>query len=61
MIPELPLQKTEHAAFTKTINEFKLDTTSPRNAKRSLNETSYLPRALALSSYFKQRYDDRGK
>lgn len=36
--PELPLQKTEHAAFTKTINEFKLDTTSPRNAKRSLNE-----------------------
>ena len=30
--PELPLQKTEHAAFTKTINEFKLDTTSPRNA-----------------------------
>ena len=36
--PELPLQKTEHAAFTKTINEFKLDTTSPRDAKRSLNE-----------------------
>ena len=36
--PELPLQKTEHAAFAKTINEFKLDTTSPRNAKRSLNE-----------------------
>lgn len=36
--PELPLQKTEHAAFAKTINEFKLDTTSPRNARRSLNE-----------------------
>ena len=45
--PELPLQKTEHAAFAKKINEFKLDTTSPRNAKRSLNDLlTYLVRWL---------------
>ena len=45
--PELPLQKTEHAAFAKKINEFKLDTTSPRNAKRSLNGLlTYLVRWL---------------
>ena len=59
MIRELPLQKTEHAAFAKTINEFKLDTTSPRNAKRSLNELLTYLVHWALSSYFKQRYDDR--
>lgn len=45
--PELPLQKTEHAAFTKKINEFKLDTSTLKNAKRSLNGLlTYLVRWL---------------
>ncbi|MFR8427368.1 MAG: bacteriohemerythrin [Roseburia inulinivorans] len=57
--PELPLQKTEHAAFAKTINEFKLDTTSPRNAKRSLNELlTYLVHWL-YHHILSRRYDDR--
>lgn len=36
--PELPLQKTEHALFTRKVNEFVLDSSSPENAKSSLNE-----------------------
>lgn len=36
--PELSLQKKEHAAFADKINNFKLDTSSKENAKKSLNE-----------------------
>lgn len=36
--PELSLQKKEHAAFAEKINNFKLDTSSKENAKKSLNE-----------------------
>lgn len=45
--PELSLQKKEHAAFAETINNFKLDTSSKENAKKSLNELlTYLVRWL---------------
>lgn len=45
--PELGLQKKEHAAFAEKINNFKLDTSSKENAKKSLNELlSYLVRWL---------------
>lgn len=36
--PELPLQKKEHAAFAAKIDGFKLDDSSPKAAKKSLNE-----------------------
>lgn len=45
--PELSLQKAEHQAFTKKMNDFVLDTSSPENAKKSLNDLlSYLVRWL---------------
>ena len=45
--PELKLQRLEHAAFTKKINSFALDTSSPEAAKESLNELlKYLVRWL---------------
>lgn len=45
--PELRLQRLEHAAFTKKINSFALDTSSPEAAKESLNELlKYLVRWL---------------
>ena len=45
--PELSLQKKEHAAFAEKINNFKLDTSSKENAKKSLNELlTYLVRWL---------------
>lgn len=36
--PELPLQKTEHALFTRKVNEFVLDESTPENARKSLND-----------------------
>ena len=36
--PELSMQKKEHAAFTKKVNQFVLDTSSADAAKASLNE-----------------------
>ena len=36
--PELPLQRIEHAAFAKKMNEFVLDTTSTESAHASLQE-----------------------
>ncbi len=36
--PELPMQRTEHAAFAKKINDFVLDTTSEETALASLQE-----------------------
>ena len=36
--PELSLQKAEHAAFTKKMNEFQLDTTSPETARASFQD-----------------------
>ena len=45
--PELGLQKKEHAAFTKKVNEFCLDTSSKEAAKASFNECiSFLVRWL---------------
>lgn len=45
--PELPLQKKEHAAFTKKMNEFVLDLSSEEAAKASLQELlQYLVRWL---------------
>ena len=45
--PELALQRKEHAAFTKKVNEFTLDTSSNEAAKNSFNECiSYLVRWL---------------
>ena len=45
--PELDLQKKEHAAFTKKVNEFCLDTSSKEAAKASFNECiSFLVRWL---------------
>ncbi len=45
--PELPLQKKEHAAFAAKIDGFKLDDSSPKAAKKSLNELlTYLVRWL---------------
>lgn len=45
--PELAIQKKEHAAFTKKILEFKLDTSSNEATKNSLNECiTYLIRWL---------------
>ena len=45
--PELDLQKKEHAAFTKKVNEFRLDTSSKEAAKASFNECiSFLVRWL---------------
>ena len=36
--PELEIQKKEHAAFTKKISSFEIDTTSDESARASLNE-----------------------
>lgn len=36
--PELEIQKKEHAAFTKKISSFEIDTTSDESARTSLNE-----------------------
>ena len=36
--PELEMQKKEHAAFTKKISSFEIDTTSDESARTSLNE-----------------------
>lgn len=45
--PELSLQKAEHAAFTKKMNEFQLDTTSPETARASFQDLlTYLVRWL---------------
>lgn len=45
--PELALQKKEHAAFTKKVNEFQLDNSSKEAAKASFNNCiSYLVRWL---------------
>ena len=45
--PELALQKKEHAAFTKKVNEFQLDNSSNEAAKASFNNCiSYLVRWL---------------
>lgn len=45
--PELPIQKKEHEDFTKTVNSFSLDTSSPEAAAKSLNELlTYLVRWL---------------
>ena len=45
--PELPIQKKEHEAFTKKINTFALDTSSPEAARQSLNDLlAYLARWL---------------
>ena len=45
--PELPLQKTEHAMFTKKVNSFVPDNSSPEAAKQSLNDLlTYLVRWL---------------
>lgn len=45
--PELALQKKEHAAFTKKVNEFQLDNSSKEAAKASFNDCiSYLVRWL---------------
>ncbi len=45
--PELALQKKEHAAFTKKVNEFKLDKSSDKAVRDSFNECiSFLVRWL---------------
>ena len=45
--PELPIQKKEHEDFTKTVNNFSLDTSSPKAATKSLNDLlTYLVRWL---------------
>ena len=45
--PELPIQKKEHEDFTRTVNSFSLDTSSPEAAVKSLNELlTYLVRWL---------------
>lgn len=45
--PELALQKKEHAAFTKKVNEFSLDKSSKEAARESFNECmSFLVRWL---------------
>lgn len=45
--PELPIQKKEHEDFTKTVNSFSLDTSSPEAAAKSLNDLlTYLVRWL---------------
>ena len=45
--PELPIQKKEHEDFTKTVNNFSLDTSSPKAAAKSLNDLlTYLVRWL---------------
>lgn len=45
--PELPIQKKEHEDFTKTVNNFSLDTSSPKAAANSLNDLlTYLVRWL---------------
>ena len=55
--PELALQKNEHAAFTKKVNEFQLDNSSMEAAKASFNNCiSYL--SLVIPPHLKQRYDD---
>ena len=47
--PELELQKKEHAAFSKKVNEFCLDTSSQEAARASFNECiSFLVRWLYL-------------
>lgn len=45
--PELPIQKKEHEDFTKTVNSFSLDTSSPEATKKSFDELlTYLVRWL---------------
>lgn len=45
--PELPIQKKEHKDFTKTVNSFSLDTSSPEATKKSFDELlTYLVRWL---------------
>ena len=45
--PELPIQKKEHEDFTKTVNIFSLDTSSPEATKKSFDELlTYLVRWL---------------
>ena len=45
--PELPIQKKEHEDFTKTVNSFSLDTSSPEETKKSFDELlTYLVRWL---------------
>ena len=45
--PELPIQKKEHEDFTKTVNGFSLDTSSPEATKKSFDELlTYLVRWL---------------
>ena len=41
--PELPLQKTEHAAFAKTINEFKLVCCRREEFSRTITSLSKFP------------------
>lgn len=44
---ELPIQKKEHEDFTKTVNSFSLDTSSPEATKKSFDELlTYLVRWL---------------
>ena len=45
--PELSLQKTQHAMFTRKVNSFAPDTSSPEAARKSLNDLlTYLVRWL---------------
>ena len=45
--PELSLQKTQHAMFTRKVNSFVPDTSSPEAARKSLNDLlTYLVRWL---------------
>lgn len=45
--PELPIQKKGHEDFTKTVNSFSLDTSSPEATKKSFDELlTYLVRWL---------------
>lgn len=45
--PELPIQKKEHEDFSKTVNSFSLDTSSPEATKKSFDELlTYLVRWL---------------
>ncbi len=56
--PELSLQKTQHAMFTRKVNSFVPDTSSPEAARKSLNDLlTYLVRWL-YRHIFMQRYDD---
>ena len=55
--PELDLQKKEHAAFTKKVNEFCLDTSSKEAAKASFNECiSFLVHWLYHQDVYKRQF-----